>query len=76
MRLDAYLEKTQIPVGEFAHAIGVHRTSVYRFMTGLSFPKRVTLMRIASVTGGRVTANDFIALSQEGRASAGLAATG
>ena len=72
MRLDQYLEKSQTPVEKFADAIGVHRTSVYRFMKGLAFPRPNTIERITEVTQGKVTANDFIAVlpSRERRLSA------
>jgi DNA-binding transcriptional regulator YdaS (Cro superfamily) len=62
MRLDTYLEKSNTPVERFADLIGVHRTSVYRFMKGLAFPRPSTIERITAVTQGKVTANDFIAL--------------
>ena len=62
MRLDQYLEKSQTPVEKFADLIGVHRTSVYRFMKGLAFPRPDTIERITEVTKSDVTANDFIAV--------------
>jgi DNA-binding transcriptional regulator YdaS (Cro superfamily) len=62
MRLDVYLENSQTPVEKFAEAIGVHRTSVYRFIKGLAFPRPSTIARITEVTKGKVTANDFIAV--------------
>jgi transcriptional regulator with XRE-family HTH domain len=62
MRLDRYLEAHNTPVERFAESIGVHRTSVYRFMKGLAFPRPSTIERITEVTKGNVTANDFIAL--------------
>jgi transcriptional regulator with XRE-family HTH domain len=62
MKLDAYLEQKNMPVEQFADLIGVHRTSVYRFIKGLAFPRPSTLKRITQETGGRVTANDFVAL--------------
>ena len=62
MRLDVYLEKSNTPVEKFAEAISVHRTSVYRFMKGLAFPRPSTIARITEVTKGQVTANDFIAI--------------
>jgi hypothetical protein len=67
MRLDWYLEKNAIPVEVFADKIGVHRTSIYRFMKGLTFPRRETLRRIKEVTGGRVTAEDFVDVSASKR---------
>jgi DNA-binding phage protein len=67
MRLDAYLVKNDIPVGEFAKTIGVHRTSIYRFMSGIAFPRPATIIRISEATGGRVTANDFVDRDVYGR---------
>lgn len=60
MRLDLYLEKHDIPVEKFADKIGVHRTSIYRFMKGLAFPRPATIRRIREATGGRVTSEDFV----------------
>ena len=67
MRLEAYLVKNDIPVEQFADRINVHRTSVYRFIKGLAFPRPATIERITSATGGRVTANDFIGLQQQSK---------
>lgn len=60
MRLDIYLEKYEISVEIFAKKIGVHRTSIYRFIRGVTFPRPATLRRIKEVTGGRVTSEDFV----------------
>lgn len=62
MRLDSYLEKNGISVESFAADIGVHRTSVYRFISGVAFPRASTIQRIIEITGGKVTANDFLGL--------------
>jgi transcriptional regulator with XRE-family HTH domain len=75
MRLDWYLEKNGIAVEQFAAEIGVHRTSVYRFMKGLAFPRPSTIERITAATHGKVNANDFIGLAKGGR-SRKLAAVG
>ena len=53
MRLDSYLIAHNKPVEQFAAEIRVHRTSVYRFMKGLAFPRPETLHRIAVVTQGQ-----------------------
>jgi DNA-binding transcriptional regulator YdaS (Cro superfamily) len=74
MRLDIYLEKSNTPVKTFAGMIGVHRTSVYRFMKGLAFPRPQTIEHITQVTQGKVTANDFIAINP--RESRSLSAVG
>jgi len=75
MRLDSYLQKNDIPVEKFADDIGVHRTSVYRFMKGLAFPRPSTIERIIRVTGGKVDANDFLGLPSKKNQSS-LAAAG
>ena len=76
MRLDWYLEKNAISVGTFARDLGVHRTSIYRFMSGRAFPRPETIERITTVTGGKVTANDFIGLPMRRRPAPSLAAAG
>lgn len=63
MRLDVYLEKNDIPVEVFATTIGVHRTSIYRFMKGLAFPRPATLRRIKTATRGHVGADDFVEIA-------------
>ena len=63
MRLDVYLEKNDIPVEVFADQIGVHRTSIYRFMKGLAFPRPATIRRIKTATRNAVTAEDFVDLA-------------
>jgi transcriptional regulator with XRE-family HTH domain len=63
MRLDLYLEKNEIPVEEFADQIGVHRTSIYRFMKGIAFPRPSTIRLIRTATLGAVTAEDFVELA-------------
>jgi hypothetical protein len=75
MRLALYLRTNGIPVENFADDIGVHRTSVYRFMKGLAFPRPSTIERIIRVTGGKVTANDFLGLPSKKNQSS-LAAAG
>jgi DNA-binding phage protein len=67
MRLDHYLLKNDIEVSAFAKDIGVHRTSVYRFIKGLAFPRPETIERIIKVTEGRVTANDFLGIQPSRR---------
>jgi hypothetical protein len=63
MRLDVYLEKNCIPVEQFADKVGVHRTSIYRFMKGLAFPRPATIRRIRAATNNSVKADDFVDLA-------------
>jgi transcriptional regulator with XRE-family HTH domain len=60
MRLDRYLKRRKITPEAFAGSIGVHPTTIYRFLQGLSFPKSSNLKRIAAATEGKVQANDFM----------------
>ena len=60
MKLARYLKRKKLSPEDFAVLIEVHPTTVYRFIQGLSFPKSGNLKRIAQVTGGSVTANDFV----------------
>lgn len=60
MKLSAWLEKTGIPVDEFADLIGVHRSTVNRFVRGFVFPRLETVEKIKEVTNGEVTAQDLI----------------
>jgi hypothetical protein len=60
MKLDRYLKRKKMTPEAFAVLIEVHPTTVYRFLQGLSFPKSGNLKRIAAVTEGSVTANDFV----------------
>jgi Helix-turn-helix len=64
MRLDHYLQQNDIKPEAFAEQIGVHTTTIYRFIQGTSFPKSSNLKRIAEVTGGAVQANDFIGVER------------
>ena len=60
MKLDRYLKRKKMTPEAFAALIEVHPTTVYRFIQGLSFPKSGNLKKIAEVTGGSVTPNDFV----------------
>ena len=60
MKLDRWLKRHKVSPEAFAKQIGVHETTVYRFIQGLSFPKSSNLRKIAEVTNGSVKANDFL----------------
>ena len=60
MKLAQYLETKKITDGEFAEKIGVSLQAVHRYKNGQRFPRPEHLSKIQEVTGGRVTANDFI----------------
>lgn len=64
MRLGDYLESKRMSAAEFAEQLGVDRSTVSRWLDtsgGKIFrPRWDQLPRIAEVTGGAVTANDFV----------------
>ena len=59
MKLKTYLTQNAINQSQFAALIGVHRSTVHRFIEGTRRPDLTTLERIHRVTGGSVTAVDF-----------------
>lgn len=58
MTLAEYLEETGRKKTEFADAIGVERTWLYRIMNGRGCSSDVAL-KIMEETGGKVTPNDL-----------------
>ena len=61
MTLHRFLASREITRSAFAARIGVSRVTLQRYLAGDRFPRPDVLRRIASVTGGEVTANDFVA---------------
>ena len=61
MTLDRFLASQEITRAAFAARIGVSRVTLQRYLAGDRFPRPDVLRRIATVTEGAVTANDFIA---------------
>lgn len=59
MNLTQYFQFKNISRQEFASAVGVDPVSVYRWENGTRLPVR-HFARIAEVTEGKVTANDFV----------------
>jgi transcriptional regulator with XRE-family HTH domain len=59
MNLTQYFQFKNISRQEFASAVGVDPVSVYRWENGTRLPVR-HFARIAEVTEGMVTANDFV----------------
>ena len=59
MELRQYLGLRAITITAFAGSIGVSVQSVHRYLNGERIPKREVMARIAAVTGGKVTPNDF-----------------
>ncbi|HRD79055.1 MAG TPA: helix-turn-helix transcriptional regulator [Hyphomicrobiaceae bacterium] len=66
MRLTDYLAQEKLSAAEFAARIGVHRSTVSRWIEpvisgGVPFrPSWEQIAKIRDVTGGAVTANDFV----------------
>lgn len=60
MTLTKYLEANKITPLQFARQIGVDQITVYRWSKGHRFPRK-HIQKIMKATGGKVTANDFVA---------------
>lgn len=60
MKLSDYLSETQTDPGKFAFEIGQTERAVESWLAGDRRPRWEALVRIAEVTGGKVTANDFM----------------
>lgn len=60
MKLSDYIAKSGIKRQDFATLIGVSQGYVTQLCQGVVWPGREVAMRIAEVTGGAVTPNDFI----------------
>jgi DNA-binding transcriptional regulator YiaG len=59
MKLHAYLEKNGIKPTQFANDVKVGKDAVYKWLSGDKRPTEENLIKIATVTKGQVTANDF-----------------
>lgn len=59
MTLSEFFETGRMTRQEFAAAMGVYPVSVYRWEKGQRLPVR-HFARIAEITSGWVTANDFV----------------
>ena len=70
MHLTNYLAKHGISYPKFARSLNVSPITVYRWAHGLRFPAR-HLPHIAAITGGAVTANDFVAVMKDKPATSG-----
>jgi len=65
MKLAAYLESQNITPEQFSDRVGVHKTTVYRWLRGARRPTdEGTLSRIYVETKGAVTANDFFSVNE------------
>lgn len=62
MKLAEYLEARNIKRGDFARDIGVTAGWVTCLCDGSGWPSQDVAERIAAVTGGEVTPNDFMSV--------------
>ncbi len=60
MKLSTFLIQQQLSPADFARRLGVCRMTVHRYIRGDRFPRPRLLRKIAELTDGQVTANDFL----------------
>jgi len=65
VKLDAWLKREGMSREEFSSEIGRSMTSLSRYISGERMPRPAVMRRIAAVTGGSVTANDFTGEPEE-----------
>lgn len=69
MTLSDWIIKEDLTAAEVARRLNVSHSTVGRWCTAKLFPSRDSLIAIQSVTGGCVTANDFMPVSADEVAS-------
>ncbi|KAB2918488.1 MAG: helix-turn-helix transcriptional regulator [Hyphomicrobiaceae bacterium] len=62
MRLCDWLKAGNMSGVEFADKIGVHRSTVSRWLAGTAKPRWDELPKIERATDGKVMANDFVSI--------------
>jgi transcriptional regulator with XRE-family HTH domain len=62
MKLGEYINQKKLSQEAFGNLIEVSQAAVARFVNGQRMPRREIILRIAQITGGLVTANDFYEL--------------
>ncbi|MDE3015719.1 MAG: pyruvate dehydrogenase (acetyl-transferring) E1 component subunit alpha [Pseudomonadota bacterium] len=62
MKLEAYLAETRQSIESFAQEAGISAQAIYKYLRGERIPRKEFLTRLAKITGGEVTANDFLDL--------------
>lgn len=60
MKLETYLRQNGVSHAAFAEQIGTSQAAVSRYASGARIPRPAQMARIASATGGAVSANDFM----------------
>ena len=66
MQLNKYFELSTVDRKQFAENLGVHLDTVYKWERGERLPRREMLRQIFDITGGAVTANDFVGIRETG----------
>lgn len=61
MTLREWLKKNKISAEIFAGKVNASEGAVLKWLSGERFPRPESLRRIQLATGGKVTANDFVA---------------
>lgn len=61
MLLRDFLKSSEISPIVLAKTIGVSVQTVYRYLDGSRSPRRTVICKITEISGGKVTANDFVA---------------
>lgn len=62
MLLGDYMKANNLSVEALACTIGVHQATVYRWLAGEQSPRKEQMTAIYELTGGAVSANDFMTL--------------
>ena len=60
MKIHEYLSATGLSQDEFARKVGVSQATISRYASGLRTPRLPHALAILTVTGGRVTPEDFL----------------
>jgi transcriptional regulator with XRE-family HTH domain len=60
MTLKQYMDEHKISLGDMASKLGVSVGGLRKNLSGERFPRRALLKTIEEVTGGAVTAKDFV----------------
>ncbi|MGE0575415.1 MAG: helix-turn-helix domain-containing protein [Reyranella sp.] len=70
MKLDTYLAEEGLTETRFAALVGISQPHVNRLRAGKAWPARDLVERIRAVTGGKVTADDFLTSPAQPEAAA------
>lgn len=70
MKLSDYLAKEGLSPDQFAERLGVHRTTITRYLNGSRRPERDLERKVMEITRGAVTPIDFMELPESQGAGA------